>query len=244
MGAGVGYGFAAMSTDTGHSSISANGTWAYENPEGVVDWAWRAMHGSVVVAKEVVKGYYGEEAEWNYYSGCSTGGRQGLKEVQMFPEDFDGVLVGAPAWWTSHLQTWTVKTGLDNMPNTSSHYIPPALFPVIGTEVIRQCDGQDGVRDGIVSRPEGCHFVPEALLCREGVRNQTPEGCLTVEQIGTLGRVYNDYVETNQVGRIEYVLVVVGADCDADFCLSAYQPGSRVAVRGPDEWIEDTSTGH
>lgn len=162
----------------------------------------------------------------------------------MFPEDFDGVLVGAPAWWTSHLQTWTVKTGLDNMPNTSSHYIPPALFPVIGTEVIRQCDGQDGVRDGIVSRPEGCHFVPEALLCREGVRNQTPEGCLTVEQIGTLGRVYNDYVETNQVGRIEYVLVVVGADCDADFCLSAYQPGSRVAVRGPDEWIEDTSTGH
>lgn len=62
------------------------------------------MHGSVVLAKEITEVYYSSKPEYNYYSGCSTGGRQGLKEVEMYPEDFDGVLAGAPAWWTSHLQ--------------------------------------------------------------------------------------------------------------------------------------------
>lgn len=93
-----------MSTDTGHNSVSGNGSWAYQAPEKVTDWGYRAMHGSVVLAKDVVEAYYSCKPKYNYYSGCSTGGRQGLKEVEMHPEDFDGVLAGAPAWWTSHLQ--------------------------------------------------------------------------------------------------------------------------------------------
>lgn len=67
------------------------------------------MHGSVVLAKTLVQAYYERSRlSFSYYSGCATGGRQGLKEIDMFPEDFDGVLVGDPAWWTSHLQPWTV----------------------------------------------------------------------------------------------------------------------------------------
>lgn len=94
-----------MSTDTGHISLSNNGSWAYKAPERITDWGYRAMHGSVVLSKEITEMYYGCKPQYNYYSGCSTGGRQGLKEVEMYPEDFDGVLAGAPAWWTSHLQT-------------------------------------------------------------------------------------------------------------------------------------------
>ena len=77
-----------------------------------------------------------QQSEANLNS--STGGRQGLKELQLHPDSFDGVLAGAPAWWTSHLQPWTVKLGSYNLPVNASHHIPPALFPVIAAEVLRQ----------------------------------------------------------------------------------------------------------
>lgn len=196
-----------MSTDTGHNSTNSDGSWAL-NKESLTDWGYRAMHGSVVLSKAIVSEYYDSTSKFSYYSGCSTGGRQGLKEVEMFPEDFDGVLAGAPAWWTSHLQTWTVKAGLYNLPTTKAGHIPTSLFPVIGKEVIRQCDAQDGLVDTIVSDPRGCEFIPEELLCKSAVVNQTEAGCLTVPQIETLYKIYGDYLETNQVsGTMQHLLM-------------------------------------
>ena len=198
MAAGVGYGFASISTDTGHNSTSGDGSWAYQNEEARGNWGFRALHGSVEIAKQLVSAYYGGDAQWSYYSGCSTGGRQGLKEVQMFPDDFDGVLAGAPAWWTTHLQTWTIKVALNNLPVTADYHIPPELFPAIDAEVIRQCDPQDGLQDSIISDPEGCNFFPETLLCGPDVTNQTTAGCLTAPQIGTLYRIHGAYFDVNQ----------------------------------------------
>jgi feruloyl esterase len=102
-------GFAAVSTDTGHLSQVFDASWALNKPESIIDWGYRAMHESVVMGKQITEAYYNCQIQYSYYSGCSTGGRQGLKEVQMFPEDFDGVLAGAPAWWTSHLQTCSLE---------------------------------------------------------------------------------------------------------------------------------------
>lgn len=197
-GAGLGYGFAVMSTDTGHNSTNANSSWAYGNEERLVDWGYRAMHGSTVLGKSLTAAYYGQNISYNYYSGCSTGGRQGLRDIQLYPEDFDGVVAGSPAWWTSHLQTWTVKLGSYNLPNTSAHYIPPSLFPAIGAEVLAQCDGSDGLLDKIISDPRKCDFYPEALLCSANITNQTAAGCLTSPQLSTLYNIYNDYVDVNQ----------------------------------------------
>jgi len=78
----------------------------------------------------------------------------------MFPNDFDGVLAGAPAWWTTHLQTWTLKVGLTNLAGTPGH-IPTPLFSVINNEVFRQCDGVDGLLDGVITDPKACDFHPE-----------------------------------------------------------------------------------
>lgn len=157
------------------------------------------MHGSVVLSKQITAAYYSQAPLYNYYSGCSTGGRQGLKDIQLYPEDFDGVLAGAPAWWTSHLQTWTVKLGSYNLPNTSAHHIPPSLFPVISNEVLRQCDTADGVRDNIISAPHQCDFQIERLLCPANTTNATSAtGCLTNPQLDTLHNIYNDYVDVNQ----------------------------------------------
>jgi feruloyl esterase len=198
MAAGVGYGFASMSTDTGHNSTSGDISWALNEPEKKIDFGYRAMHGSVVLAKQLTKAFYACEIDYSYYSGCSTGGRQGLKEVEMYPEDFDGVLAGAPAWWTAHLQPWTIKLALYNLPTTADYHIPVSLFPAIGAEVLKQCDIQDGLADNIIMDPHRCNFEPETLLCGPGVTNQTAAGCLTAAQVGTLYSIYNDYVDVNQ----------------------------------------------
>lgn len=197
MGAGVGYGFAAMSTDTGHNSTTGDITWAIDQPEKKIDFGYRAMHGSIVLAKQIVEDFYNCKPSYSYYSGCSTGGRQGLKDIELYPEDFDGVVAGAPAWWTSHLQTWTVKLGQFNLPVGAPSRIPPSLFNAVAAEVLRQCDPQDGLTDSIISDPAGCNFRPEALLCNATVTNQTAAGCFMSPQIDTLYRIYNAYVETN-----------------------------------------------
>ncbi|TGO44342.1 hypothetical protein BCON_0541g00010 [Botryotinia convoluta] len=116
MGAGASYGFAAMSNDTGHDlSVFGNASLAVD-PESVTDWAWRAMHLSVVAAKEHTMG----------------------------PDDFDGAVVDTPAWWTVHLQLWNVQTALYNYPSTAPGYIPNQMFSVIAAESLKQCDPQDG----------------------------------------------------------------------------------------------------
>ena len=224
MAAGVGYGFASMSTDTGHNSTSFDISWALNEPEKKTDFGWRAMHESVVLAKQVVGAYYGSDSEYNYYSGCSTGGRQGLKEVEMFPDDFDGVLAGAPAWWTTHLQTWTIKLALYNLPVKANHHIPPSLFPAIGAEVLKQCDVQDGLADNIIMDPARCDFFAEALLCGPDVTNQTTAGCLTKAQIGTLYHIYNDYVETNQTFVFPHLQL--GSEAQWDVLLGTPEPST------------------
>lgn len=187
-----------MSTDTGHNSSVIDGSWAYQQPAKMENWGHLAMHGSVIAAKTIVSAYYAKDSAFNYYAGCSTGGRQGFKEAELYPEDFDGIIAGAPAWWTSHLQPWTVKVASYNLPITADYHIPPALFPMIEKEVMRQCDPQDGLKDGIISNPDGCNFHLEQLLCTSNVTNSTSVTCLTAPQLSTLQNLYTDFTGTNQ----------------------------------------------
>ncbi|KAF2851908.1 feruloyl esteras-like protein B precursor [Plenodomus tracheiphilus IPT5] len=202
MSPGVRYGFATMSTDTGHNSSVIDGSWAYQNPSAQENWGHLAMHGSVVTSKTIISAYYANPIAYNYYAGCSTGGRQGLKEAELYPQDFDGIIAGAPAWWTSHLQPWTVKVASYNLPTTADHHIPPSLFPLIAGEVMKQCDPQDGLIDGIISSPDTCTFRPETLLCKtsSNTTNSTTNTstCLTTPQISTLDNLYSNFIGENQ----------------------------------------------
>lgn len=194
MGTSALSGFVGMSTDTGHLSVGGDASWALNNPETQTDWGYRAMHGSVELGKLIAQKYYGSKIKYSYYSACSTGGRQGLKEIQMFPEDFDGVVAAAPAWWTSHLQPWSLEVGLWNLPVDSPTHIPSTLFPAIAKEVMRQCDPQDGLMDGIIQDPESCEFIMETLLCTPKSNSST---CLTAPQLKTLYKIYHDWSGTN-----------------------------------------------
>ncbi|KAK6865474.1 hypothetical protein PG995_002002 [Apiospora arundinis] len=191
MGAGVRYGFATISTDTGHNSTSTDASWALNNPERKTDWGWRAIHGSVEIGKKVVEEYYKKKINYSYYNGCSTGGRQGLKEVQISPGSFDGAIIGAAAWYTSHLNTWVSKVGTYNLPLNAPNYINTSVFPAMAKEVVRQCDRLDGVEDGIVGAPEACKPDYTVMACDRPGANQS--ACLTPAQIETTKKVYGDY---------------------------------------------------
>ncbi|KAI1173453.1 feruloyl esterase B precursor [Nemania sp. FL0916] len=228
------YGFATMSTDTGHISNPLDGTWALNAPESVIDWGYRAMHGSVVLSKQIITKYYAKHGhiKYSYYASCSTGGRQGLKEIQLHPDSFDGITVGAPAWWSPHLAGSTLWEGLYNYPTSDPKYIDPSLFPAIVAEMKKQCDPQDGLVDNIISDPFGCEFDFEALLCTS--KNSTD--CLTVEQLATVYKFYNDWVDTNQ----EFVFPGVALGADPTFLLSSVSTlGSdfyRYFVHNDSEW--------
>ena len=88
-------GYATASTDTGH--VGGRGTFALDHPEKLIDFSWRSEHEMTVAAKTLIEAFYGAAPKRSYWNGCSTGGRQGLKEAQMFPNDFDGIIAGAPA---------------------------------------------------------------------------------------------------------------------------------------------------
>ncbi|SPQ24864.1 fde2e43a-4776-4754-b8bd-632c2b07384e [Thermothielavioides terrestris] len=196
MAAGPRSGMAALSTDTGHSSGTTDSAWARSEPEKKTDWGWRAVHGSTVLGKQLVSIYYGDKQRLarSYYSGCSTGGRQGLKELQLFAESFDGALIGAPAWWTSHLNTYLTQAGLYNLPATDSKHLSLADMSLIANEVTRQCDSADGVADGIVSSPELCKPDLSRLLCPSTTPNNTLAPCLTQAQMNTAQNIYNPFV--------------------------------------------------
>lgn len=195
MGSIVKYGFAVASTDTGHNSSFFNAEWALNNNEKITDAAYRAIHGTVVHSKAVVKAHYSHNISYSYYWGCSTGGRQGFLELQRYPEDFDGILAGAPAWEATKYASWGLQMQMMNLPATAENHIPPSLFPLVQAEAIRQCDSIDGVEDGIISDPQACPFRPETLLCAPG---KNSSGCLTSPQINTLNLLYGRYFNTDK----------------------------------------------
>ncbi|KAF2097379.1 tannase and feruloyl esterase [Rhizodiscina lignyota] len=198
IGVGVRYGFASIGTDFGHLSIPSDGRWAYHQPEKASNWGWRAVHGSATMGKDLVEAFYGKKVSYRYFSGCSTGGRHGFKSAQMFPDDFDGILAGAPAWWEDRLAIQHGWMSIENLPIDAPHHMSAAMYPVIGAEAVRQCDPQDGLKDGIISDPFRCDFRLEALLCGPDVKNSTASKCLTSAQLTTLYKWYNNWVEKNQ----------------------------------------------
>ncbi|KAI1307761.1 Tannase/feruloyl esterase [Xylaria venustula] len=216
MGAGVQYGFAVVSTDTGHSSNVTDIRWALDDPEAKTDWGWRAIHGSVVLGKLLTQAYYGRPISYSYYSGCSTGGRQGLKETQMFPGSFDGVLVGGSAWYTSHLNTWAIKAATYNWPADDDKHINWQLLPAIADQIVRQCDDIDGVADGIISLPGLCDVDFDALSCERSGANQP--ACLTAAQAQTIKNVYSDW--TTSTGEFLYKGLSPGSEAQMNLVLN------------------------
>jgi feruloyl esterase len=178
----VSAGYAAASTDTGHSETTA--AFVVGHPERLIDFAYRAVHEMTVAAKAIAAAYYGKSPERAYFSGCSTGGRQALTEAQRFPADYDGIIAGAAANYPTHLQgaqVWTAK-----ITNENDGYIPPAKYPLIHNAVLQACDALDGLKDRVLEDPRHCRFDPQTIACT-GADAPT---CLTAAQVEVARKIY------------------------------------------------------
>jgi feruloyl esterase len=185
MGAALSRGYAVASTDTGHEGTNGDASFALNHPEKVVDFGYRAVHETALKAKAVAAAFYGTKPTRSYWNGCSTGGKEGLKEAQRFPADFDGIVAGAPSNnWTRLLAhfVWVAQ----RIHKDEASYIPPSKYSVIHKAVLQACDKLDGIADGVLENPLQCKFDPKVLQCDGG----DGPACLTAAQVETVRTIY------------------------------------------------------
>lgn len=181
--------YATAATDTGHEGAGFDVSWALGHREKLIDFGYRAVHEVTVRAKLIVNAYYGQPAKYSYWSGCSTGGRQGLASAQRFPADFDGIIAGAPANWLTHMTAaalWKIQE-IDRKPES---LVPPSKLVILHAAVLDACDAGDGVKDGLLEDPTRCTFDPGILECKAGVQ---PD-CLTSSQVELVRTFYGPTV--------------------------------------------------
>ncbi|KAI0538065.1 Tannase/feruloyl esterase [Xylaria digitata] len=229
MGVGVKYGGATLSTDTGHISGSGDITWA-NTTQKQVNWAYQALQGSIYQGKVLTETYYGQKITYSYFSGCSTGGRQGLKHIQLDPNIFDGALIGAPSWDTKHLMPWLSKLAMWNLPESASSSLNDAgLFSRLQAEVLKQCDSLDGVKDNIISLPSACRQQFDITKIRCDI-SSNKTSCWTRAQTQTAAQIYGDYVMSD--GQLVYKGSEYGSELDwATYLLPAVANDNSQNVR-------------
>lgn len=214
-------GFASASTDAGHAGTFTDAAWALHHPEKVTDFGYRGIHEMTLAGKTAIKAFYGENARHSYFGSCSNGGRQALMEVQRFPDDYDGVIAGAPANFWTHLLTaglWNAQA----LTATPGSYIPSSKIPAIAAAVNASCDAKDGVRDGILTDPRRCRFDAATVLCK----GSDSESCLTAAQVTTLKKLYEGAHDSH--GREIF---------------PGFLPGAEAGPDGWAAWITGTAPG-
>jgi Tannase and feruloyl esterase len=221
MGAAIVDGYATAATNTGHIADITDASWALGHPEKITDFGYRGIHEMTQIAKAAINAFYGRAPEHSYFGSCSNGGRQALMEAQRFPDDYDGILAGAPANFWTHLLTnalWD-EQALTLEPGS---YIPSSKLPAIAQAVNAACDAQDGVSDGILNDPRQCHLNPNVLLCR----GEDSDSCLTLPQVTTLKKLYE------------------GAHDSAGHAIfPGFLPGAETGEQGWTPWITGSGPG-
>lgn len=200
-------GYATASTDTGHEAgpIPFDASWANGRADLIADFGHRALHLTTVNGKAVTEALYNQAPSFSYYTGCSKGGQQGFMEAQRYPQDFDGIVAGAPAHdWTNfyaggHL--WISQALLSD----PEAFIPEAKLQLLGDAVNQACDAKDGIADGILNDPRDCDFDPLVLACPN---NGDAASCLTAKQITAVQKIWSG--ANNSQGQVYPPLVPGG----------------------------------
>jgi Tannase and feruloyl esterase len=187
----VNSGYATVGTDAGHKGSGVEADWALNNMERQINFGRLAIHLTAAVSKFVIHTYYCADPSYSYFMGCSRGGGQAMVEAQQYPEDFDGIVAGAPAF------SWPA-TGAKFIQNCQVNYPNPKELnkPVITKDnlrllqdqILKQCDGLDGITDHILNDPRDCKFDFSALpVCPDSLANA---GCFTSQQLAAIKTVY------------------------------------------------------
>ena len=156
-------GYATVGTDTGHQAHPLDASWALNNMERIVNFGHAAVHRTAVTSKALIKAYYQQDITRNYFLGCSRGGGQALMEAQRYPNDFEGIVAGAPAYdWTMGLAAGTIQIMQAMYPdpnNLQQAVIGPKEQQLIESAYLEKCDALDGIEDDILNDPRTANLM-------------------------------------------------------------------------------------
>jgi feruloyl esterase len=196
-------GYAVANSNMGHDAGAEPGAWfAFDNRQAEIDFGYRAVHLTANAGKAVVAAYYDRPAARSYFEGCSTGGREGLMEAQRFPEDFDGIVAGAPVFRYEELNaghTWLLQRVFRNGYAGNLAFdgdgdgTPESLrkLELLADAVLARCDANDGIEDGVIDEPLTCDFEPRRDLAAQQCANDVDaDACFTAAQMQTIEDFY------------------------------------------------------
>ncbi|KZW01290.1 tannase and feruloyl esterase [Exidia glandulosa HHB12029] len=202
--------FATFGHDSGHDGMS--GAAFARSDEVVVDYATRSLHVAAQTSKLLVRKYYGRQQDKSYYVSCSNGGRQGMRNAQDYPHDFDGILAGSPAF------NFINVAAMGGIANLAAAKLSDDDWTLVRKEVLRQCDGLDGLHDEIISDPDACQFLPEVLLCTGAKRAD----CLSVEQVEAVRTIHSPLYGAH--GELLAARIDPGAESSTSFWPIVFGP--------------------
>jgi feruloyl esterase len=220
MGVGLTDGFAVASTDTGHQG--GDTAWM-RDPEKLTDFAGRAMHETTVVGKALATAYYGTAPRYSYMIECGGGSAAALHEVQQYPADYDGIVVGGHAAHLTRQIFGQLWLWLAAHPNGVG-ILPATTLQVIHDAVLNKCDLLDGVKDGLLEDPTRCTFDPKEIECQPGTEsNGDQASCLTTAQLDAVRKIYEGPTNPRTNERI-WSPLYRGSELDWSFFTESQNP--------------------
>ena len=191
-------GFAVASTDTGHQSKGGGFDAGFMlDQQAALDFAYSAVGRVAALSKQIIAQYYGKPADRAYFTGCSTGGREGMLMAQRYPAYFDGIVSGAPAMRTNHSNlalrsmavTYNQIAPRDAQGNPlTAQALSDSDRKLVLEGLLAACDAGDGLADGMIFNPLHCKFDPEALRCQLDIAKG--DGCLSQPQAAAIRKAF------------------------------------------------------
>ena len=207
---GLSEGFAAANTDMGTSRIGGTPGGLYQDSPAIRDFGYAATHLMTLAARQLVAAYYAQPARYTYFNGCSTGGQQAMAESQRYPDDYDGILAGAPAYDRTHLHMAGTAA------YEATHFVPDAnlttaALALAHSLVLHHCTGRDGGlrTDAFLTQPALCSVHARSLICTgqpADVPCSDPKAatctCLSTDQARVIDHIWTAAVDDH--GRTLY----------------------------------------
>ncbi len=189
--------------DEGHvtaAGLGGGGLFAFNDQKLRNEYGYESEQALYEISREIIKDYYGVDPNESYYNGCSDGGREAMEMAERYPDDFNGIIAGAPEIIAGPLnaenQTWDVRVNTDADGNA---ILTDNKLAALHTAVVNACGHDDGTSDGIITDPQDCHFDPASIQCPSGVDN---DSCLTAAQVTVVRDFYQGPADPR--GRLLY----------------------------------------
>ena len=225
----VNSGYVTVGTDAGHQGSGIKADWAFNNMERQLDFGKLAIHLTAAVSKFITHAYYCRDPAYSYFAGCSRGGGQAMMEAQQYPEDFDGIVAGAPAF------SWPA-TGAKFIQDSQKNYPDPLNLqkPVITKDnlrllqdvILKQCDTLDGIKDQILDDPRACKFDFSSLpICPDG---QSTADCFTLKQLEAIETVYAPLTEKQDTIYSGFPIGAENEEDGWDVWIAGNKPGMGI----------------